>query len=40
MKDAAARKKDTHKVMGQNNTEKNMRHKSMKNKAKKAIVEQ
>ena len=38
MKEADSRKKEAHKAMCQNNTEKNKRrYKSMKNKAKKAV---
>ena len=39
MKEACSRKKDAHKVMCLNNTnEKKRRYKSMKNKAKKAVL--
>ena len=37
VKEAVSRKKDAHKAMCQDNTDKNKRHKSMKNKAKKAV---
>ena len=35
--ESVSRKKKAHKAMCQNSTEKNKRHKSMKNKAKKAV---